>query len=1043
MSEVSTSDRFGNTDFLESVEDPKERQNSDDDKTPTADESKIGPNEDRKELDGTTQQPDPTTDSRSLQSGVEKEKMTKEEKPSDICEDLNKSQTSSADVKKNKQKTEKQASHVKENKFDPKTVYVKDINGNYDYSKFARKQHPYQRMNNLANGGKANEAKNSNLKKQQNIKPHQFNAQKTSKGHSNNSKFYDSRKLDGKQKKQLKTANAPGIEGKVPSEIITNPDQSKATGKQCECENLDSGRDQKFVLGDNWEAAFFEPVEEPKKEIREMEMSGNQSKPEEVDTIEDEKPLSLEESVISDKSKAPPADNNKITEKQKLNQVASLKIKPGKTGIEKPRSAKLNRNKSKLSQQQMINHDLEKIEKKLDRDTIGLSSLADIEPKTESMTEKSLQEDSQQIKTAKPRKNIGSDPGAKIFTKKQEEKERMVLIHTEKTGTQVSETQGTTKKEQIEDTSFENRQNNNSSIDESKSKTEKTKKTDDLSVENIEDELLSSKSYEPLKDPKTNRKVANRIQANEKKPVLAVKKSTMNGKNVKSKKDKSTGKIKELDFKEVKKSKLLNEGEIEGGNNKDINEGADEALREDEKKGEDNSDLEGDPNDNPNLASTNGDTRQQTAKTETLNGQSIDDLIETVREKTNGSAVALTRDQSIVIGQKPTGESERKQSRGIPDMARQVYGGFHNYQPPPESDENEDEGSQLNGSNESEVSKQREIKRDKKRLNKKGLSKGVPQSSRYVDTRYVQDVSKIRLDGEKNGDEKQNETEKTNVDDEKETDSTKDEEETGKKEQEKPKVDEFGRPIRTKSAILRAKEVIDKKDLTKSTENLLKALCEDAIEELLKNAEAEKDSESQSGRGSPADTIDLVANENKHDEDKIKRLRQKKKQEEYIPKRFTFATFRNCPCSLCTRKKPKKMKYLTNKSKQKTNKADSIKEELETGGNESENGEQPQPTLAEVAAEQLLQSSEAHNINGQEPIETNASGMVVQRIIEMSASLPMSQLLWRITDVKNKIKAARNEQTLTIYSQHFYTAPHGYKMQVATCPYGGRGKQCK
>ena len=98
----------------------------------------------------------------------------------------------------------------------------------------------------------------------------------------------------------------------------------------------------------------------------------------------------------------------------------------------------------------------------------------------------------------------------------------------------------------------------------------------------------------------------------------------------------------------------------------------------------------------------------------------------------------------------------------------------------------------------------------------------------------------------------------------------------------------------------------------------------------------------------------------------------------------------------------------------------------------------PQRQLAEAAAEELLRTSEAHPINGDQPIELNASGMVVQRIIEMSASLPTSQLLWRITDVKHKIQAAKKETTVTIFSQAFYTAPHGYKLICATCPYGNK-----
>ena len=573
----------------------------------------------------------------------------------------------------------------------------------------------------------------------------------------------------------------------------------------------------------------------------------------------------------------------------------------------------------------------------------------------------------------------------------------------------------------------------------------------------------SQKDNEPELNKSMNRSIGLNSKQRKKQEKKANEKSerpTKIGKKGRLTRNESVKKSKEPESQETESEPK--DFEVSGGDlNHDVLAGADEALKkatEEEENGQ-NSDPENEPNQNgetnnldqsQNLSrdpprDQTSKSRDQTSKSrdqkDGKNDQSIDDLIEGSKDHPGNSAVASTRPESDHPGNVNPNDPVES-SNGIPDVANQIYGAFHTFKP---EDQDRDfsesrvseEGDGQGDGGKSAKRDSKSKKRDKKWLMSKGMAKPIPQSHRYASTRYVQEVGKIRLDGEPNSEDEQlekiDETEGQNDDE-----ANKEIEEA--QIEEKPKLDAFGRPIRTKSAIMRAKDVIDKKDLTESTENLLKALCEDAIEELLKNAQQEEEENSRMIK-SPTDTIDMVAIENKHDEEQIKQLRRKRKEEEYIPKRYTFATFRNCPCSLCTRKKPKKIKYLTNKSKQKPKKPEpEVKTEEETGEPESceQVTEPEQPTLAEVAAEELLQSSEAHPINSQEPIETCASGMVVQRIIEMSASLPTSQLLWRITDVKSKIKQAKGEQTVTIYSQHFYTAPHGYKMICATCPYGNR-----
>ena len=491
----------------------------------------------------------------------------------------------------------------------------------------------------------------------------------------------------------------------------------------------------------------------------------------------------------------------------------------------------------------------------------------------------------------------------------------------------------------------------------------------------------------------------------------------------KSKKKEGPGKLtrgKQIDSKltpRISAVKVQEEAKI----SKDVDAGADDALqkaKDAENKPEEVSDtelpinLDGD-NDQDNScqkSSMKARDPQKRAQKGVAQVDSIDDLIDLSASMSGHLAVARKR---------KTSNSES-------------FGGATNV---PESEDGQTSTVLETGSNDgtdtldgttstNKQGKKKYVKGDKEWLLNKGMAKPVPQSIKVSSTRVEKEVGKIRLDGEPNSDEELQKVESE------EGAKANEDTETQEKDEEKPKLDAYGRPLRTKSAIMRAKEVIDSKEMSESTENLLKALCEDAIDELIRNAQSSyKDSRVDSG----TDTIDVVANENREDPNKT--VKRKKKKDEYIPARYTFATFRNCPCILCTRKKPRKMKILTKSKKRDKTVEEEPEPEVEP---EPEPEVDPQRQLAEAAAKELLHSSEAHPINGQDPIEVNASGIVVQRIIEMSASLPTSQLLWRITDVKSKIQSAKKEVTVTIFSQAFYTAPHGYKLICATCPYGNK-----
>ena len=297
---------------------------------------------------------------------------------------------------------------------------------------------------------------------------------------------------------------------------------------------------------------------------------------------------------------------------------------------------------------------------------------------------------------------------------------------------------------------------------------------------------------------------------------------------------------------------------------------------------------------------------------------SIDDLIDASASMNGHSALARKR--------KPS--NTESFGGGVPTG---VHSEMENNSTPLETEGNE--GSTNNKQNRKE--KKKFVKGEKDWLLNKGLAKPVPQSMKVSTTRVEKEVGKIRLDGEPNSDEElppEPEAEE-NAENAEGDEKPNEDDESAEKDEDKPKLDAYGRPIRTKSAILRAKEVIDSKEMSESTENLLKALCEDAIDELIRNAEQ---SYTENRVNSPTDTIDFVANENKEDPNKAVKKGRRKKVDEYVPARYTFATFRNCPCILCTRKKPRKMKFLTRNGKKKEKLAEETMEEEKEPGEEEE-----------------------------------------------------------------------------------------------------------